>query len=85
MQSEETEEYIPMVDELRQAFELAQQQPEGMQRYIAELITHELSREEVAITPELAAELATAQAEIAAGEVRDYEAYRRERQERKQH
>ncbi len=74
-----------MVDELRQAFELAQQQPEGMKRYIAELITHELSREEVAITPELAAELATAQAEIAAGEVRDYEAYRRERQERKQH
>jgi hypothetical protein len=74
MQSEETEEYIPMVDELRQAFELAQQQPEGMKRYIAELITHKLSREEVAITPELAA-----------GEVRDYEAYRRERQERKQH
>ena len=74
MQSEETEEYIPTVDELRQAIELAQQQPEGMKRYIAELITHELSREEVAITPELAA-----------GEVRDYEAYRRERQERKQH
>ena len=65
-----------MVDELRQAFELAQQQPEGMKRYIAELITHELSRGEVAITPELAQ---------AAGEVRDYEAYRRERQERKQH
>ena len=40
MQSEEKEEYIPMVDELRHAFELAQQQPEGMQRYIAELVTH---------------------------------------------
>ena len=70
-----------MVDELRHAFELAQQQPEGMQRYIAELVTHELSSEEIAV----AAELATAQAEIAAGEVRDYEAYRRERQEREQH
>lgn len=69
-----------MVDELRHAFELAQQQPEGMQRYLAELITHELSGEEVAVT----AELATAQAEIASGEVRDYEAYRRERRKRKQ-
>ena len=74
-----------MVDELRHAFELAQQQPEGMQRYIAELVTHELSSEEVVVTPELAAELATAQAEISVGEVRDYEAYRRERWERKQH
>jgi len=74
-----------MVDELRHAFELAQQQPEGMQRYIAELVTHELSSEEVVVTPELAAELATAQAEIAAGEVRDYEVYQRERRERKQH
>ena len=74
-----------MVDELRHAFELAQQQPEGMQRYIAELVTQELSSEEVAVTAELAAELATAQAEIAAGEVRDYEAYRRERREHKQH
>ena len=68
-----------MVDELRRAFELAKQQPEGMQRYIAELVTHELSSEEVVVTPELAAELATAQAEIASGEVRDYEAYRHER------
>ena len=74
-----------MVDELRHAFELAQQQPEGMQRYIAELVTHELSSEEVAVTPELSAELATAHAEIAAGEVRDYEAYRQERHEREQH
>ena len=74
-----------MVDELRHAFELAQQQPEGMQRYIAELVTHELSSEEVVVTHELAAELATAQAEIAAGEVRDYEAYQRVRRERKKH
>ncbi len=56
-----------------------------MQRYLAELITHELSNEEVAVTPDLAAELATAQAEIAAGDVREYEAYRRERRKRKQH
>lgn len=73
-----------MVDELQHAFELAQQQPEGMQRYLAELITHELSGEEVVVTPDLAAELATAQAEIAAGDVRDFEAYRRERRKRKQ-
>jgi ubiquinone biosynthesis protein UbiJ len=53
MQNEETKEYISMVDELRHAFELAQQQPEEMQRYLAELITHELSSEEVAVTPEL--------------------------------
>ncbi len=74
-----------MVDELQHAFELARQQPEGMQRYLAELITHELSGEEVVVTPDLAAELATAQAEIAAGDVRDYEAYRRERRKRQQH
>ena len=40
-----------MVDELRHAFKLAQQQPEGMQRYIAELVAHELSSEEVVVTP----------------------------------
>lgn len=75
-----------MVDELRHAFELARQQPEGVQRYIAELVTQELSHEEIVVTRELAAELAAAQAEIAAGEVRDYEDYRRERQQqREQH
>ena len=73
-----------MVDELQHAFELAQQQPEGMQRYLAELITHELSGVEVVVTPDLAAELATAQAELAAGDVRDYQAYRRARRKRKQ-
>jgi hypothetical protein len=73
-----------MVDELQHAFELARQQPEGMQRYLAELITHELSSEEVAVTSDLAAELATAQAEIAAGKVREYAASRRARRKRKQ-
>lgn len=75
-----------MVNELRHAFELAQQQSEGIQRYIAELVTQELSNEEIIVTRELAAELADAQAEIAAGEVRDYEDYWREQQlQREQH
>ncbi len=55
-----------MVDELRHAFELVQQQSEAMQRHIAEL----------EVSPELAAELETARAEIAAEDVRDYEVYR---------
>ena len=70
-----------MIDELCRAFELAQQQPEGMQRYIAELITRELSDEEIEVTCELAAELEAARAEIAAGEVRDFDACWRERQQ----
>ncbi len=49
-----------------------------MQRYIAELVTQELSEDEIEVSPELAAELEIAQAEIAAGEVRDYDDYRRE-------
>ena len=67
-----------MVDELRHAFELAQQQNEAMQRYIAELVTQELAEDELEVSPELAAELKMAHAEIAAGDVRDYEVYRRE-------
>ena len=73
-----------MVDELRHAFELAQQQNEAMQRYIAELVTQELAGDELEVSPELAAELKTAHAEIAAGDVRDYEAYRQERRGREQ-
>jgi len=73
-----------MVEELRYAFELAQQQNEAMQRYIAELVTQELARDELEVSPELAAELKTAHDEIAAGAIRDYEAYRRERREREQ-
>lgn len=65
-----------MVDELRHAFELAQQQSEAMQRYIAELVTQELTGDELEVSPELAAELETARAEIAAEDVRDYEVYR---------
>ncbi|GAC1392152.1 MAG: hypothetical protein NVS4B11_02510 [Ktedonobacteraceae bacterium] len=55
-----------------------------MQRYIAELVTQELVGDELEISPELAEELKTAHAEIAAGDVRDYEVYRRERREREQ-
>ena len=61
-----------MVDELRHAFELAQQQNEAMQRYIAELVTQELAGDELEVSSELAAELKTAHAEIAAGDVHDY-------------
>lgn len=70
-----------MVDELRHAFELAQQQNEAMQRYIAELVTQELAGDELEVSPELAAELKMAHAEIAVGDVRDYEVYRREREQ----
>lgn len=74
-----------MVDELCHVFELVQQQPEEMQRYIAALIAHELAENEIEVPAELAAELAIAQAEIVGGDVRDYETYRHERSEREQH
>ncbi len=73
-----------MVDELRHAFELAQQQNEAMQRYIAGLVTQELAGDGLEVSPELAAELENAHAEVAAGDVRDYDVYRRERREREQ-
>ena len=68
-----------MIDELRHAFELAQQQDEAMQQYIAALITQELAEDEIEVSPELAEEMRIAHDEIAAGNVRDYEVYRRER------
>ncbi len=68
-----------MIDELRHAFELAQQQDEAMQQYIAMLVTQELIGDELEVSPELAVELKTAHAEIAAGDVRDYEAFRQTR------
>ena len=68
-----------MTDELRHAFELAQQQDEATQRYIAALITQELAEDEIEVSPELAEEMRIAHDEIAAGNVRDYEVYRRER------
>lgn len=67
-----------MVDELRQAIEQAQQQPEEVQRQIAELIALALEEREwdaLVSTPEsqrFLAELAEeARAEIAAGTTRD--------------
>lgn len=73
-----------MVEELRHAFELVQQQPEDIQRYIAELIANELSESEIEVTDDLAAELALSQAEIAAGDVRDFEVFRCELNAREQ-
>ena len=72
-----------MVDELRLAIELVQQQPEEIQRYIAELIVHELTEGEIEVSADLAAELALAQAEIASGHVRDFELYKRDLDEGK--
>ena len=67
-----------MVDELRRVFDLAQQQPEKVQRDIAEMIAHALEDAEwdlIASTPEsqrFLADLADeALAEIATGTTRD--------------
>ncbi len=68
-----------MVDELRHAFELAQQQNEVMQRYIADLVTQELAGDELEVSPELAAELKTTHDEIATRDVRNYDTIRKTR------
>jgi hypothetical protein len=67
-----------MVEELRQILELAQQQPEDVQRHLAELIALELEEREwdaIASTPasqQLLAKLAAeAREEIARGEVEE--------------
>jgi hypothetical protein len=67
-----------MVEELRQAFEQVQQQPEEVQRHIAEMISLEIEEQgwaDMVSTPEsqrLLAELAAeARTEIAAGTTRD--------------
>ena len=70
-----------MIDELLHAFELAQQQDEEMQRYIAKLVMQELTEDELEVSPELAAELQAAHNEIAVGDVRDYEVFQREHRE----
>lgn len=77
-EAEKCKENKFMVDELCHAFELAQQQSEAVQRYIAELVTQELAGDELEVSPELAEELETAHDEIAAGDVRDYEVYRKD-------
>ena len=51
---------------------------------VDKLVTQELAGDELEVSPELALELKTAHAEIAAGDVRDYEAFRQERREHNQ-
>ena len=68
-----------MVEELRRAIERAQEQPEEEQRRIAQLILEELEDQEWEASPELAAAIAEAHAEITAGDVMDYEDYVRQR------
>ncbi len=67
-----------MVEELRQAFERAQQQPEDVQRHIAEIVVLELEQRDwdaLVQTPEsqrfLAELSAEVDREIAAGKTRD--------------
>lgn len=55
-----------MVDELRRAFELAQQQPDEEQRRIAQLVLEELEDQEVEPSVELRAALEASRAELAA-------------------
>jgi len=53
----------------------------GDTRAFFDAVKRELTEDEIEVTAELAAELASAQAEIAAGDVRDFEEYRREREQ----
>lgn len=64
-----------MVDELQHAIELARRQSEEEQRQIAQLIFDELEDHAWEESPELAAAIAEARAEIARGEVMDFEDY----------
>jgi hypothetical protein len=68
-----------MVEELRQAFERAQQEPEAEQPHIARLVIEELEDQQWEESPELRRAFAEAHAEIAAGDVLDYEDYARKR------
>ena len=71
-----------MVEELRHAFERAQQQPDEEQPHIARLVLQALEDQEWEQSPELRAAIEAAHAEIAAGDVMDYEDYARQRWER---
>jgi hypothetical protein len=71
-----------MLDELQRAMELAQQQPEDEQRRIAQLILEELEDREWEESAELAAATAEAHAELANGDVMDFEEYDRARNAR---
>lgn len=71
-----------MVEELRQAFERAQQEPEAEQRHIARLVIEALEDQQWEASPELQRAFAEANAKIAAGDVMDYEDCARNRRER---
>lgn len=72
-----------MIDELQHAMELAQQQSEDEQRHIAQLILEELEDSQWEASDELAAATAEAHAEVARGEVMDFEDYDRARRAHK--
>jgi hypothetical protein len=73
-----------MIDELQRAIDLAQQQPEDEQRRIARLILEELEDSRWEASDELAAAVAEAHAEVANGDVMDFEDYDRARRARGQ-
>lgn len=64
-----------MIDELRRAMELAQQQSEDEQRHIAQLILEELEDREWEESAELEAAVAEAHNEAANGDVMDFAEY----------
>jgi hypothetical protein len=68
-----------MIDELQRAMELAQQQSEDEQRHIAALILEELEDSQWEASDELAAAIAEVHAEVADGDVMDFEDYDRAR------
>lgn len=73
-----------MIDELQRAMELATQQSEEEQRHIAALILQELEDSQWEASDELAAATAEAHAEVARGEVMEFEDYDRMRRARGQ-
>jgi hypothetical protein len=73
-----------MIDELQRAMELATQQSEEEQRHIAALILQELEDSQWEASDELAAATAEAHAEVARGEVMEFEDYDRARRARGQ-
>lgn len=73
-----------MIDQLRQAIDLAAQQLEDEQRQIARIILDELADRAWEQSPELAAAVAEAYAEVARGDVMDFEDYDQQRRSRRQ-
>lgn len=73
-----------MVDKLREVFELAQQQSEEEQNYIAELIRRELDDQAWETSDELRTAIEASNADYAAGEAIDFDEYDRRRREREQ-